>query len=93
MRPDDAKMSGKTKLIVILSLIGFACMEFPGVFFFKDMSEPYIFGFPFIYGWNLLGWIYMTIVMAIGFFMNWGEPKAPEQDKTVPAAKEGGDEK
>ena len=35
MRPKDAKMSGKAKLFWILMLVGFACMEFPGVFFFR----------------------------------------------------------
>ncbi len=80
MRPDDAKMSGKTKLIWILLLIGFMCMEFPGVLFFKNMSEPYIFGFPFIYAFNLIMWAYMVVVILIAYLMNWGEP-VPEDKK------------
>lgn len=79
MRPNDAKMSGKAKLIWILLLIGFACMEFPGVFFFKDKSEPYIFGFPFIYAFNLIMWAYMVIVILYAYMSNWGEPKFDEK--------------
>lgn len=93
MRPKDLKTSGKTKLLVILVLIGFACMEFPGVFFFKDMAEPYLFGFPFIYGWNLLGWAYLTIILAIGYFINWGEPKPSEIEEKMRSENGGGDDK
>lgn len=85
MRPKDAKMSGKAKVIWILLLIGFMCMEFPGVFFFKDMSEPYIFGFPFIYAFNLIMWAYMVVVILIAYLMNWGEPVLDEK-------KQGGDD-
>ena len=81
MRPDNAKMSGKAKLIWILLLIGFMCMEFPGVLLFKDMSEPYIFGFPFIYAFNLIMWAYMVVVILVAYLMNWGEPKTPEAQK------------
>lgn len=81
MRPKDAKMSGRAKLIWALIIIGFACMEFPGVLFFKDMSEPYIFGFPFIYSWNLICWAYLVIVIAFAYFSNWGEPKAVKDQR------------
>lgn len=80
MRPDDAKMSGKSKLIWVLILIGFMCMEFPGVFFFKDMSEPYIFGFPFIYAFNLIMWAYMVVVILFAYLNNWGEPVVGEKE-------------
>lgn len=87
MRPKDAKMSGKAKLFWILMLVGFACMEFPGVFFFQKMSEPYIFGLPFIYGWNLICWAYLVIVIGIAWKSNWGEPVTnPETEES-----EGGD--
>lgn len=79
MRPDDVKMSGKAKLIWVLILVGFLCMEFPGVLLFKDMSEPYIFGFPFIYAFNLIMWGYMIIVILAAYLMNWGEPKAEQK--------------
>lgn len=84
MRPDDCKMPTKTKVYWILILIGFMAMEFPGVFFFKSMSEPYIFGFPFIYGYILCLWAYMCIVIFIAFRDNWGEAK------NVAKFKEGG---
>ena len=48
MRPKDAKMSGRAKLYWILLIIGFLVMEFPGVLFFQNKSEPFILGFPFI---------------------------------------------
>lgn len=79
MRPDDAKMTGKSKLFWCLIIIGFMCMEFPGVFFFKSMSEPYLFGFPFIYGFNLIMWGYFVIVITCAYLNNWGEPKKGEK--------------
>ncbi len=81
MRPADAKMSGKSKLIWLLLIIGFMCMEFPGVFFFKGMSEPYIFGFPFIYAFNLIMWAYVVLVILFAYLNNWGEPKVEEKSE------------
>lgn len=80
MKSNDAKMSRKAKIIWILILIGFLCMEFPGVFFFKDKSEPYIFGFPFIYAFNLIMWGYMIIVILVAYLLNWGEPKPKNKE-------------
>ena len=74
MRPANRKMSGKTKLFWLLLLLGFMFMEFPGVFFFKSMAEPYILGFPFIYGYILCCWVYMCVVVLIAYKSNWGEP-------------------
>lgn len=62
----------------VLLLIGFMLMEFPGVLFFKDMAEPRIFGLPFAYGWMLIGWIYMCVIMFWAYKTNWGE-KEPEE--------------
>ncbi|MGI6731518.1 MAG: hypothetical protein ACOX5F_06470 [Anaerovoracaceae bacterium] len=78
------KMPAKRKLIWVLLLIGFAAMEFPGVFFFKDKSEPFIFGLPFIYGFILICWIYMCLVLLWAYRINWGERPEPKG--------EGGDE-
>ena len=69
------KRSKLTILYVILILIGFAFMEFPGVFFFKDMVDPFIFGLPFIYGYIIICWIYMCIVLLAAFLTNWGYKK------------------
>ena len=72
-------MRRKSKLSTVglvqrwLLVLGFACMEFPGVLFFKDMAEPTIFGFPFAYGWMLLGWVYMNIITFWAYKTDWGE--------------------
>lgn len=68
----DQKMSTKTKVIWILLLIGFAFMEFPGVFFFQFKVEPFIFGFPFIYGYILCWWAYMCAVLFYAYKVNFG---------------------
>ncbi len=81
MRPDDMKMSGKAKLIWILLLVGFMIMEFPGILFYKDLSEPYIFGFPFIYSFNLIMWAYMVVVVLFAYLSNWGEPVQGEKNQ------------
>lgn len=74
------KMTSKTKLIAVLLLIGFAFMEFPGVFFFKDMVEPYIFGLPFIYGYILLWWVYMCVILFWAYKCNWGRSEVVKKD-------------
>ncbi|MDY4959522.1 MAG: hypothetical protein SO262_04480 [Lentihominibacter sp.] len=57
-----------------LLVVGFLAMEFPGILFFKDISEPRLFGLPFAYGFMLLGWAYMCIVLFWAYMTNWGEP-------------------
>ena len=75
------KMSGQSKLIWILLLIGLAAMEFPGVFFFQNKVDPFIFGFPFIYGYVLCWWIYMCAVMLFAYKTRWGQPKGEGGDE------------
>jgi len=65
-------MPAKTKVICILLLIGFMFMEFPGVFFFKDKVDPFIFGLPFIYGYILCWWAYMCVVLFYAYKVDWG---------------------
>jgi hypothetical protein len=80
----------KTKLvIIILLIIGFACMEFPGVFFFKNTIDPFIFGLPFIYGYILIFWALMCIVLLFAYLKNWGEEPAEAEKRTE--AKKGGE--
>lgn len=67
------RITGKTKVIWALLIIGFACMEFPGVFFFQNKVTPFIFGFPFIYGYILCGWVYMCAVLFYAYKTNWGK--------------------
>ena len=75
------KRSKLTILYVILLLVGFCFMEFPGVFFFKDMVDPFIFGFPFIYGYIICWWIYMCVILFIAFMTNWGYKKEGRGEK------------
>ena len=74
----DHKTPTKKKVIIILLIIGFMFMEFPGVFFFKDIAEPRIFGFPFIYGYILICWAIMCIILFYAYKTNWGMP--PDED-------------
>jgi hypothetical protein len=60
------------KTIMVLLLIGFLFMEFPGVLFFKDISSPSILGLPFIYGYILCWWVFMCVVLFIAYKTNWG---------------------
>ncbi len=76
------KMSPKTRIMLLL-LFGFMCMEFPGVFFFKDVAEPRILGLPFAYGFMLIGWIYMCAVLFWAYKVNWGEDDKKSSDKEV----------
>lgn len=75
------KMTGKTKLIWLLLIIGFAGMEFPGVFFFKDKVDPFILGMPFIYGYILCWWVYMCAVLLFAYKTRWGQPKGEGGDE------------
>ncbi len=67
------KMSGKTKAIWTLLIIGFMAMEFPGVLFFQKVSEPFIFGLPFIYGYIICIWVYMCAILLYAYRTNWGQ--------------------
>jgi uncharacterized membrane protein len=85
------KSPATKKVIIILLLIGFLFMEFPGVFFFKDIAEPYIFGLPFIYGYILIWWAFMCIVMFVAYKTNWGDKK--KTDESEADSTEGGERK
>lgn len=75
------KMSNQSKLIWILLLIGLAAMEFPGVFFFKDKVDPFILGMPFIYGYIVCWWAYMSVVLLYAYKTRWGQPKGEGGDE------------
>lgn len=67
------KRRNKIKLrIWLLLIIGFALIEFPGVFFINRV-HPLIMGFPFIYGFVIIVWVYMCFVLFYAYKRNWGE--------------------
>ena len=68
-----SRYSTRTKVIWSLLLLGFALMEFPGVFLFWDKVTPFIFGLPFIYGYILICWAYMCLVLFYAYKTNWGK--------------------
>ena len=69
------KRSKLTILFPFLLLAGFMVMVFPGILFFHDKVDPFIFGLPFIYGFIICCWIYMCAVLFIAFLTNWGYKK------------------
>lgn len=71
-------MRKKLKLLWIFILIGFAAIEFPGIFFINRI-EPMIFGLPFIYGFTLIVWFVLCILMYFGYRMKWGDDNAGSQ--------------
>lgn len=75
------KLPLKGVVIRALLVIGFCAMEFPGVLLFKDLAEPRIFGLPFAYGFMLIGWIYMCVILFWAYKCNWGEKETGGEDK------------
>lgn len=61
-------------ILWILIALGFSAIEFPGIFFINRI-EPILFGLPFIYGFTLIVWFYLCILMYIGYRMSWGNIK------------------
>ncbi len=68
----------RSTAIWVLLLVGFGAMEFPGVLFFANKSEPEILGLPFIYGHMLLWWAYMCVVLLYAYRVHWGQPEHVE---------------
>ncbi len=60
------------KILWTMIVLGFAAIEFPGIFFINRI-EPYLFGMPFLYGFVLLVWVYMCLVMGVAYYYNWGK--------------------
>lgn len=58
-------------ILWLLILMGFAVIEFPGIFFINRI-EPRLFGLPFIYGFSLVVWAYLCLLMFLGYRMEWG---------------------
>lgn len=64
-------MRRKMHLLWVLIIAGFAVIEFPGIFFINRI-EPTVFGLPFIYGFTLIMWFYLCVLMFIGYKLKWG---------------------
>ena len=71
--------SSLSKTLWALIIIGFAIMQFPGIFFINRI-DPMIFGLPFIYGFTIIMWAYMVILMFIGYKTNWGKGEKNNHD-------------
>jgi uncharacterized membrane protein len=76
---NEFKTPALKKVIIGLLIVGFLFMEFPGVFFFKNVAEPEILGMPFVYGYILCCWAFMCVVLFIAYKTNWGDKGAPEK--------------
>ncbi len=73
-------LTSRSAVIWALLLLGFGAMQFPGVLFFADKAEPEIFGLPFIYGYQILLWAYMCLVLLYAYRVHWGRPHHAEED-------------
>ena len=69
---EEKKKFPLRSVLWILIIIGFAIMEFPGIFLINRL-EPMIFGLPFIYSFTIIMWAIMVILMFIGYQTNWGK--------------------
>lgn len=65
-----------------LIIVGLAAVQFPGILFYHDVAEPRIFGMPFIYGFNVLIWGLLCVVLLIAYRTRWGRPRPEELDDT-----------
>ncbi len=80
MKEYRRNMSKSSKVLWTIILVPFLIVVFPGVLFFQDMTEPRIFGFPFIYGFVMICWLVQTVAIAVATATNWGEKK-PKRKK------------
>ena len=66
-------MTGRKKAIIAMILCGFGAIEFPGILFIGHLVTPKIFGFPFLYGYLIICWIYMVLVLFYAWRTRWGK--------------------
>lgn len=69
-----------TTTLWTLVIIGLATLQFPGILFYHDVTEPRILGMPFIYGFNLVIWAALCVVLFIAYKVHWGRPRPDELD-------------
>ncbi|MEN1758960.1 hypothetical protein [Anoxynatronum sibiricum] len=60
------------KILWGLIILGIAAIEFPGILFINRI-EPSFLGMPFLYGFVLLVWAYLCVVLWIAYRINWGK--------------------
>lgn len=83
MPEEKRRYPGRT-LIGVLLVIGFMIMEFPGIFFINRI-DPMIFGLPFIYGFTIIMWAIMCVILLVAYLTNWGRGKGFKEGE-APAA-------
>lgn len=59
-------------LLAAAAILGFMAIEIPGIFFVCNRIYPFIFGLPFLYGYIIICWLYMCLVLFCGFKTSWG---------------------
>ncbi|WP_460768205.1 hypothetical protein [Nocardiopsis nanhaiensis] len=64
-----------------LIIIGLATLQFPGILFYHDVTEPRILGMPFIYGFNMVVWAVLCAVLLVAYRVRWGRPRPEELDE------------
>lgn len=70
-------------LIAALLILGFLALEFPGILFVCERTHPFVFGLPFLYGYVLCGWIYMSSVLFYAYLTGWGKHPVRERKRSV----------
>lgn len=68
-------MTRKQRRLLIggMLIFGFMALEFPGILIVCQIVRPFIFGLPFLYGYMLLGWVYMCLVLLYAYLTGWGK--------------------
>ncbi len=71
--PINRQQKKRKGIIIVLLIIGFAAIEFPGIFFVMDKVEPFVMGLPFLYGYALCCWSYLCAVFFYAYKTKWGK--------------------
>lgn len=73
-RGKDSKnmIPARRKVIWALTAAGFCAMEFPGILMVGDRVYPFVLGMPFLYGYIIICWAYMTAVLFYAWRTEWG---------------------
>ncbi|MGC0141514.1 MULTISPECIES: hypothetical protein [unclassified Pseudactinotalea] len=82
-----SKRRSSPTTIAIWSLViaGLAVLQFPGILLYHDVAEPRILGMPFIYGFNLVVWAILCVVLFWAYKVHWGRPRPHTSDERFEA--------